>query len=145
MTPRTIDECYRKLGLTHRPTHLEMVTTEKLKEMVRKAWNFATAAERERQRETTNDDAAISELADDIAALALNSDVTNEAGETLSVREVVGRYLRPVEVEIECLRGLAIRAWHSFRRGLTATGGCRDGLTDGDILELVRLSDHPPA
>lgn len=56
-------------------------------------------------------------------------------------------------VEIECLRGLAIRAWHSFRSGLSATGGCRDGLTDGDILELVRLSNiesaklrkHPPA
>ena len=44
-------------------------------------------------------------------------------------------------VEIECLRGLAIRAWHSFRSGLTATGGCRDGLTDGDILELVKLSN----
>ena len=44
-------------------------------------------------------------------------------------------------VEIECLRGLAIRAWNSFRSGLSATGGCRDGLTDGDILELVRLSN----
>jgi hypothetical protein len=44
-------------------------------------------------------------------------------------------------VEVECLRGLAIRAWHSFRSGLSATGGCRDGLTDGDILELVRLSN----
>ena len=44
-------------------------------------------------------------------------------------------------VEIECLRGLAIRAWNSFRSGLTATGGCRDGLTDGDILELVKLSN----
>lgn len=56
-------------------------------------------------------------------------------------------------VEVECLRGLAIRAWHSFRSGLTATGGCLDGLTDGDILELVRLSnvesaklrEQPPA
>ena len=48
-------------------------------------------------------------------------------------------------VEIECLRGLAIRAWHSFRSGLTACGGCHDGLTDADIEELVRLSDHPPA
>jgi hypothetical protein len=53
-TPRTIDECYKRLGLTHRPTHLEMVTTEKLKEMVRKAWNFATAAERKRMRELEN-------------------------------------------------------------------------------------------
>ena len=104
MTPKTIDECYKRLGLTHRPTHLEMVTTAKLREMVRSAWNFATAAERERQRETTNDDAAISELAGDIAALALNSDVTNEAGETLSVREVVGRYLRPIEAELNRLR-----------------------------------------
>jgi hypothetical protein len=51
MTPKTIDECYRKLGLTHRPTHLEMVTTERLKELVRRAWNFATAAERERVSE----------------------------------------------------------------------------------------------
>ena len=44
------------------------------------------------------------ELADDIAALALNSDVTNESGETRSVREVVGRYLRPVEAELNRLR-----------------------------------------
>ena len=51
-TPRTIDECYKRLGLTHRQTHLEMMTTEKLKELVRRAWNFATAAERERMRET---------------------------------------------------------------------------------------------
>jgi hypothetical protein len=51
MAPKTIDECYRKLGLTHRPTHLEMVTTERLKELVRRAWNFATAAERERVSE----------------------------------------------------------------------------------------------
>ena len=50
-TPRTIEECYRKLGLTHRPTHLEMMTTERLKELVRRAWNFAVAAERERVRE----------------------------------------------------------------------------------------------
>ena len=54
MAPKTIDECYRKLGLTHRPTHLEMMTTEKLKELVRRAWNFATAAERERVRELEN-------------------------------------------------------------------------------------------
>ena len=51
MTPRTIDECYRKLGLTNKPTHLEMVTTAKLREMVRRAWNFATAAERKRMME----------------------------------------------------------------------------------------------
>ena len=50
-TPRTIDECYRKLGLTNKPTHLEMVTTAKLREMVRRVWNFAAAAERKRQRE----------------------------------------------------------------------------------------------
>ena len=54
MTPKTIDECYRKLGLTNKPTHLEMVTTEKLKELVRRAWNFATAAERARVREAEN-------------------------------------------------------------------------------------------
>ena len=54
-TPRTIDECYRKLGLTHRPTHLEMMTTERLKELVRRAWNFATAAERERVRQTSEE------------------------------------------------------------------------------------------
>ena len=48
-------------------------------------------------------------------------------------------------VEVECLRGLAIRAWHSFRSGLSATGGCLDGLTDGDILELVRLSNTEAA
>ena len=50
-TPRTIEECYRKLGLTHPSTHLEMATTEKLRELVRRAWNFATAAEREKQKE----------------------------------------------------------------------------------------------
>jgi hypothetical protein len=50
-TPRTIEECYRKLGLTHPSTHLEMMTTERLKELVRRAWNFATAAERERVSE----------------------------------------------------------------------------------------------
>jgi hypothetical protein len=54
MAPKTIDECYRKLGLTHRPTHLEMMTTERLKELVRRAWNFATAAERARVRELDN-------------------------------------------------------------------------------------------
>ena len=48
--------------------HLEMMTTANLRERVRRAWNFATAAERERQRETTNDDAAISEIADEIEA-----------------------------------------------------------------------------
>lgn len=48
-------------------------------------------------------------------------------------------------VEVECLRGLAIRAWHSFRSGLTATGGCLDGLTDGDILELAKLSNSEAA
>lgn len=45
-------------------------------------------------------------------------------------------------VELECLRGLAIRAWHSFRTGLTAGGGCDCGLTDADILELVRLANE---
>ena len=50
MTPKTIDECYKRLGLTNKPAHLEMVTTEKLRELVRRAWNFATAAERKRQR-----------------------------------------------------------------------------------------------
>ena len=68
MAPKTIDECYKRLGLTHRPTHLEMVTTAKLRELVRRAWNFAVAAEREKQRETTNDDAAISEIADEMEA-----------------------------------------------------------------------------
>ena len=60
MTPKTIDECYKRLGLTNKPTHLEMVTTAKLREMVRRAWNFATAAEREKQKEATSDDATIS-------------------------------------------------------------------------------------
>jgi len=46
-----------------------------------------------------------------------------------------------LSAEIERLRALAIRAWHSFRSGLSATGGCRDGLTDADILELVKLSN----
>ena len=53
MTPKTIDECYKWLGLTHRPTLVEMRTTAELREMIRKTWNFATAAEREKQKETT--------------------------------------------------------------------------------------------
>ncbi len=55
MTPRTIDECYKRLGLTNKPTHLEMVTTAKLREMIRKTWNFATAAERERVKQTNEE------------------------------------------------------------------------------------------
>ena len=63
------------------------------------------------------------ELADDIAALALNSDVTNESGETRSVREVVGRYLRPVEAELNRLRetvceAAALRDKNDGRRGI---------------------------
>ena len=42
--------------------------------------------------------------------------------------------------EIERLNALAIRAWHSFRSGLSFESGCDCGLTDADILELVRLS-----
>ena len=53
-TPKTIDECYKWLGLTHRPTLVEMRTTAELREMIRKTWNFATAAERERMRELEN-------------------------------------------------------------------------------------------
>ena len=56
MTPKTIDECYRKLGLTHRSTHLEMLTEARLRELVRRAWNFATAAERERAAETQKEE-----------------------------------------------------------------------------------------
>ena len=65
------------------------------------------------------------------------------ADETERLRAYTAAYnkLLAERVEIECLRGLAVRAWHSFRSGLTATGGCPDGLTDGDILELVRLSN----
>ena len=55
MTPKTIEECYRKLGLTHPSTHLEMATTERLRELVRRAWNFATAAERERVKQTNEE------------------------------------------------------------------------------------------
>ena len=50
------------------------------------------------------------------------------------------RRCQEYEAEIEQLRGLAIRAWNSFRSGLTAGGGCDCGLTDADILELVRLA-----
>jgi hypothetical protein len=74
--------------------------------------------------------------------------ITRQADEIEQLRAYTAAYntLLAERVEIECLRGLAIRAWHSFRSGLTATGGCRDGLTDGDILELVRLAnEHPPA
>lgn len=65
--------------------------------------------------------------------------------ERLRAYTVAYNKLLAERVEVECLRGLAIRAWHSFRSGLTATGGCLDGLTDGDILELVRLSNTESA
>jgi len=51
MTPRTIDECYRKLGLTSDPRSVQCVTMSRLRELVRRAWNFATAAERKRMME----------------------------------------------------------------------------------------------
>ena len=51
MTPKTIDECYKRLGLTSDPRSVQCVTMSRLRELVRRAWNFATAAERERMRE----------------------------------------------------------------------------------------------
>jgi len=49
-------------------------------------------------------------------------------------------------VEIECLRGLAIRAWHSFRSGgLTQRDGMPYCLSDGDMAELKRLADADAA
>lgn len=73
----------------------------------------------------------------------LHRTIKEQAAEIERLRAYTDAYntLLAERVEIECLRGLAIRAWHSFRSGLSATGGCRDGLTDGDILELVRLSN----
>ena len=74
--------------------------------------------------------------------------ITRQADEIEQLRAYSAAYntLLAERVEIECLRGLAIRAWHSFRSGLTAGGGCDCGLTDADILELVRLAnEHPPA
>ena len=73
----------------------------------------------------------------------LHRTIKEQAGEIERLRAYTAAYnkLLAERVEIECLRGLAVRAWHSFRSGLSATGGCRDGLTDGDILELVRLSN----
>lgn len=48
---------------------------------------------------------------------------------------------REQAAEIERLKSLAVRAWHSFRSGLSFKGGCDCGLTDADILELVKLSN----
>ena len=93
----------------------------------------------EAKEELEKQAAEIERLRGDAASLAV-------AREQLLVQaDEIKRLLRS-HYEIERLRALAIRAWHSFRSGLTATGGCRDGLADADILELVRLAnEHPPA
>ena len=46
--------------------------------------------------------------------------------------------------EIEHLRDLAIRAWHSFRSGLSQDSGCEQGLSCDDIEELVRMAAENP-
>ena len=53
-TPRTIDECYKRLGLTSDTRSVQCVTMSRLRVLVRRAWNFATAAERARVREAEN-------------------------------------------------------------------------------------------
>jgi hypothetical protein len=75
----------------------------------------------------------------------LISDMRGEIGQLKVELVAASESLRLAEAESNRLNALAIRAWHSFRSGLTACGGCHDGLTDADIEELVRLSDHPPA
>ena len=91
-------------------------------------WMLEAAAEIERNRATMETQATL---------------ISDMRGEIERLKSYTAAYntLLAERVEIECLRGLAIRAWNSFRSGLSATGGCRDGLTDGDILELVRLSN----
>ena len=70
--------------------------------------------------------------------------ISDMRGEIERLKSYTAAYntLLAERVEIECLRGLAIRAWNSFRSGLTAGGGCDCGLTDADILELVRLANE---
>lgn len=46
--------------------------------------------------------------------------------------------------EIERLRGLAIRAWHSFRSGLSQAGGCEHGLSEEDVAGLTRMAKENP-
>lgn len=53
--------------------------------------------------------------------------------------------IRQQEAEIDRLRGLAIRAWHSFRSGLSQAGGCEHGLSDEDVAELTRMAKETPA
>jgi hypothetical protein len=45
-------------------------------------------------------------------------------------------------VEIECLRGLAIRAWRSLCAGDREPIACDGGLTSGDIEELTSLTER---
>jgi hypothetical protein len=73
--------------------------------------------------------------------------ISDMRGEIERLKSYTAAYntLLAERVEIECLRGLAVRAWHSFRSGLTATGGCTGGLTDADILELAKLSNTEAA
>jgi hypothetical protein len=76
----------------------------------------------------------------------LISDMRGEIGQLKVELVAASESLRLAEAESNRLNALAIRAWHSFRSGLTAGGGCDCGLTDADILEMVRLAnEHPPA
>ena len=95
-------------------------------------WMLEAADEIERNRATMETQATL---------------ISDMRGEIERLKSYTAAYdkLLAERVEIECLRGLAIRAWNSFRSGLTAGGGCDCGLTDADILELVRLAnEHPP-
>ena len=91
-------------------------------------WMLEAADEIERNRATMETQATL---------------ISDMRGEIERLKSYTAAYdkLLAERVEIECLRGLAIRAWHSFRSGLTAGGGCDCGLTDADILELVKLSN----
>jgi len=91
-------------------------------------WMLEAADEIERNRATMETQATL---------------ISDMRGEIERLKSYTAAYntLLAERVEIECLRGLAIRAWHSFRSGLTAGGGCDCGLTDADIEELVRLAN----
>jgi len=78
----------------------------------------------------------------------LHRTIKEQAAEIERLRAYTDAYntLLAERVEIECLRGLAIRAWHSFRSGgLTQRDGMPYCLSDGDMAELKRLADADAA
>lgn len=78
----------------------------------------------------------------------LHRTIKEQAAEIERLRAYTDAYntLLAERVEVECLRGLAIRAWHSFRSGgLTQRDGMPYCLSDGDMAELKRLADADAA